>query len=339
MIEIAGVSRSFGDRRVLSDVSFSVEGGRMTGFVGGNGAGKTTTMRIILGVLAADSGTVMLDGRPLTAADRSRFGYMPEERGLYPKMKVLEQLIYLGRLHGMSAAEAKTSASGLLDRLGLTERAGDTLESLSLGNQQRAQIAAALVHEPTALVLDEPFSGLDPLAVEVVLGVLRDYASRGVPVLFSSHQLDIVERLCDDVVVIGGGKILASGSRESLRSKHSGRAFELELAGPSADAGWVRDQPGISVSRLDGGFARFEADTDEAAQAVLARAVSLGSLGGAASGTAGVGAAGSAERGAAGSGVVGSGTAGSSATGSPTTVRRFAHVTPSLAQIFKEVVQ
>lgn len=303
MIDIAGVSRSFGDRRVLDDVNFRVESGRMTGFVGGNGAGKTTTMRIILGVLSADAGTVSLDGRPLTAADRARFGYMPEERGLYPKMKVLEQLVYLGRLHGMSSADAKASASGLIERLGLSERANDNLESLSLGNQQRAQIAAALVHKPSALVLDEPFSGLDPIAVEVVLGVLRDYAAQGAPVLFSSHQLDIVERLCDDVVVIGGGRILASGSREGLRAEHSGSAFEIELAGPAADAGWVRDQPGVEVTHLDGGFARFDAD-DEAAQAVLARAVSL-------------------------TGAAGSGTA----------VRKFGQVTPSLAQIFKEVVK
>ncbi|MGW9020256.1 ABC transporter ATP-binding protein [Leucobacter chromiiresistens] len=301
MIDIAGVSRSFGERRVLDDVSFTVEGGRMTGFVGGNGAGKTTTMRIILGVLSADAGTVSLDGTAITPADRARFGYMPEERGLYPKMQVLEQLVYLGRLHGMSAAAAKKSAADLIERLGLGERGGDTLESLSLGNQQRAQIAAALVHEPSALVLDEPFSGLDPMAVEVVLAVLRDYAAQGAPVLFSSHQLDIVERLCDDVVVIGGGRILASGSREGLRAQHAGSSFELELEGPAADAGWVRDQPGVEVTHLDGGFARFDAPDAAAAQAVLARAVQQAAPGAA--------------------------------------VRRFAPITPSLAQIFKEVVR
>ena len=299
MIELTGVSRSFGDRRVLEDVSFAVEGGRMTGFVGGNGAGKTTTMRIVLGVLAANAGEVRFEGRPITGEDRARFGYMPEERGLYPKMKVLEQLVYLGRLHGMRAGAARSSAESLVERLGLAERANDALESLSLGNQQRAQIAAALVHDPVALVLDEPFSGLDPIAVEVVLGVLRDHAAQGAPVLFSSHQLDIVERLCDDVVVIGDGRILASGSREALRAQHAGREFELELEGPAADAGWVREQPGVTVTHLDGGFARFEADGDEAAQAVLAAAVSGGGF----------------------------------------SVRRFAPVTPSLAQIFKEVVR
>jgi len=299
MIEISNISRSFGDRTVLDAVSFDVEDGRMTGFVGGNGAGKTTTMRIILGVLAAHGGEVRFGGQPITADDRSRFGYMPEERGLYPKMKVAEQLVYLARLHGIAAESAKRGAHELLERLGLEERANDTLESLSLGNQQRAQIAAALVHRPVALVLDEPFSGLDPMAVEVVLGVLRDYAAQGAPVLFSSHQLDIVERLCDDVVVIGGGRILASGSRDALRAEHAGRGFEIDLTGPGADAGWVRDQPGVTVSHLDGGFARFDAETDEAAQAVLARAIGEESF----------------------------------------AVRRFAPVTPTLAQIFKEVVK
>jgi ABC-2 type transport system ATP-binding protein len=274
MLELTGISRSFGDKRVLDDVSFSVAGGRLTGFVGANGAGKTTTMRVILGVLAPDTGTVTLDGQPLTAAARSRFGYMPEERGLYPKMRVGEQIAYLGRLHGMSADAAAASAATLLDRLGLGERAGDTVESLSLGNQQRAQIAAALVHEPRVLVLDEPFSGLDPIAVEVVLGVLKDFAARGVPVLFSSHQLDIVERLCDDLVVIAGGSIRARGSREDLRSQHAAPRYELTVSG---DAGWLREEPGVTVLDFDRGRAVFESD-ETTAQRVLARAVAAGGV-------------------------------------------------------------
>ena len=300
MIQVSNISRTFGDRLVLDNVSFEVAGGRMTGFVGGNGAGKTTTMRIILGVLAADSGSVSVNGRELRSAGRASFGYMPEERGLYPKMKVLEQLTYLGRLHGMSTAAAKRSGTALLERLGLGERMNDTLESLSLGNQQRAQIAAALVHEPAALVLDEPFSGLDPMAVETVLSVLRDYAAQGAPVLFSSHQLDIVERLCDDVVVIGEGRILAAGTREGLRAEHAGNTYEIQLTGSGADAGWVREQAGVSVTHLDGGFARFDAESAAAAQEVLRRAVMC-------------------EGGS--------------------HVARFAPVSPSLAQIFQEVVR
>ncbi|MDA3804634.1 MULTISPECIES: ABC transporter ATP-binding protein [unclassified Clavibacter] len=274
MLEVHNVTRSFGDRRVLDDVSFAVRPGRLTGFVGGNGAGKTTTMRIMLGVLTPDSGTVSLDGTDLGTSSRRTFGYMPEERGLYPKMKLQEQIVYLGRLHGMSASDATTSTERLLERLGLGERRNDAIESLSLGNQQRAQIAASLVHDPEVLVLDEPFSGLDPIAVENVLGVLTERAAQGVPVLFSSHQLDIVERLCDDVVVIAEGRIRASGDREQLRDEHSRPLTELQIDG---DGGWVRDVPGVEVVEFDGGYVLFEAD-DAARQRVLAEAVSRGSV-------------------------------------------------------------
>ncbi|RZU63748.1 ABC-2 type transport system ATP-binding protein [Microterricola gilva] len=279
MLEIQNVNKSYGDRAVLTDVSFTVGHGRMTGFVGGNGAGKTTTMRIILGVLAPDAGSVSLDGTLLTAADRRRFGYMPEERGLYPKMKVQEQLVYLARLHGFTSAAANRNAAALLEQLGLGERANDTVESLSLGNQQRAQIAAALVHEPEVLVLDEPFSGLDPMAVDVVLGVLQSHAASGAPVLFSSHQLDIVERLCDDLVIIADGEIRANGSVEGLRREHGSSRHELLLGGSRAggDAGWVRDVPGVTVIDFDGGYALFEAG-DDARAAVLTRAVASGEL-------------------------------------------------------------
>src|SRR6478735_8208824 len=147
MLDVRSISRRFGDRVALQDVSFSVGAGRMTGFVGANGAGKTTAMRIILGVLTSDAGTVSLDGHELGADERRRFGYMPEERGLYPKMRLEEQLVYLARLHGFGAETAHRNAQSLLERLGLTERAGEFIEKLSLGNQQRAQIAAALVHD------------------------------------------------------------------------------------------------------------------------------------------------------------------------------------------------
>lgn len=297
MLEVQGISRSFGDRKVLDNVSFSVVGGRMTGFVGSNGAGKTTMMRIILGVLEAHSGEVRYNGSVITSDERSRIGYMPEERGLYPKSKIIDQLVYLARLHGLSTSDAKQSALKLLERLGLAERVNDTVESLSLGNQQRVQIAAALVHNPTTLVLDEPFSGLDPYAIEVVLGVLRDYAAQGVPVIFSSHQLDVVERLCDDVVVIGEGRILAAGSREALRAEHSSPSYEIELAADTADAGWIRDAPGVTLEHLDGRYARFIITEENAEQRVLSDAVTRGG------------------------------------------VRSFAPVTPTLAQIFREVTQ
>jgi len=272
-LRLDGVDRSFGDRQVLRNVSFEVSAGRMTGFVGANGAGKTTTMRIILGVLAPDAGEVSWGGTTLTRQDRQRFGYMPEERGLYPKMTTREQVTYLGRLHGLDAAAARRSTDALLDRVGLGERGDDLLETLSLGNQQRAQIAAALVHDPEVLVLDEPFSGLDPLAVETVVAVLRERASAGAPVLFSSHQLDVVERLCDDLVIIGDGGIRAAGSRQQLRDSYTVPRFELVV---EHDAGWVRDHPGVTVVELDGARVVFDlpAGTDE--QPVLRAALARG---------------------------------------------------------------
>jgi ABC-2 type transport system ATP-binding protein len=275
VLELDGITKSYGGRRVLDDVSFTVAPGRLTGFVGGNGAGKTTTMRIALGVLAKDAGTVAIDGEPLTAADRRRFGYMPEERGLYPKMKVVEHIAYLARLHGFGKADATAKATALLERLGLGERLGDLVETLSLGNQQRAQIAASLVHEPDVLILDEPFSGLDPLAVDVVAGVLQEKAATGTAVLFSSHQLDVVERLCDDLVIIAGGTIRAAGSREALRAEHATHRYELLSGG---DAGWLRVQPGITVLDFDGGYAVFDADDDASAQSVLRAAVARGDV-------------------------------------------------------------
>ncbi|GAA1303842.1 ABC transporter ATP-binding protein [Saccharothrix xinjiangensis] len=275
MLTLTAISRSFGDHRVLHDVTFDVRPGRMTGFLGANGSGKTTTMRIVLGVLAPHGGEVAWNGRPLTAGTRPSFGYMPEERGLYPKMAVADQLSWLGRLHGLDRPTARANTERLLDRLDLAERAGDQLEALSLGNQQRVQIAAALVHDPEVLVLDEPFSGLDPIAVEVVLGVLRERAAAGVPVLFSSHQLALVEQLCDDVVIISGGRVTASGTREELRERYGAKRHELVV---SSDAGWVRDLPGVRVVELDGPRAVFELDAGGDDQAVLRAALERGAV-------------------------------------------------------------
>ncbi|WP_250445479.1 ABC transporter ATP-binding protein [Actinotalea sp. C106] len=274
MLRLDGIHRSYGDRLVLDDVNFGVERGRLTGFVGGNGAGKTTTMRIILGVLTPDSGQVTMDGRPLDAEQRRGFGYMPEERGLYPKMRVAEQLTYLARLHGYDRGAADRRARDLLESLDLAERADDNLEDLSLGNQQRVQIAASLVHDPEVLILDEPFSGLDPMAVDTVVGVLTERAARGVPVLFSSHQLDVVERLCDDVVVIAGGQVRAAGGREELRERYAEPRYEISSAG---DMGWLRAEPGVQVVDFAGGWALFDAD-EETAQRVVRTAIAQASL-------------------------------------------------------------
>ena len=253
MLELIDLRRRFDDVVALDGVSFEVHEGRIVGFVGPNGSGKTTTMRIVLGVLEADAGTVRWDGVELDAAARRRFGYMPEERGLYPKMRVHEQLVYLARLHGLDAVDASERATTVLDVLGVGDRSKDRVEALSLGNQQRVQLAAALVHRPRCLVLDEPFSGLDPVGVDVLAGVLRRQAREsGVPVVFSSHQLELVERFCDEVVLIHRGRVVAQGTIEELRASRAGRQLRVELAG-AAD-GWHDVIPGVElVGRVHGG--------------------------------------------------------------------------------------
>jgi ABC-2 type transport system ATP-binding protein len=240
-LELAGLRRTFGDVVALDGLTFAVPPGTLFGFVGRNGAGKTTTMRIVCGLLAADEGRVTWRGEALDARVRARIGYMPEERGLYPKMRARDQLEYLGVLHGLSRADGRTAATEWLERLGLADRAGSRIEQLSQGNQQRVQLAAALVHRPDLLVLDEPFAGLDPIVCDLLTGVLREQAARGIPVLFSSHQLELVEHICESVAIIDQGRLVACGAVDELRAggpqmiravvRDSTRDWTAELAG------------------------------------------------------------------------------------------------------------
>jgi len=247
-LDVIDLHKSFGSLTALNGVTFSVRPGEIFGFVGSNGAGKTTTMRIILGVLQADSGEVHCAGTPITTAVRKRIGYMPEERGLYPKMKVGDQLAYLARLHGCSTAEATELTQKWTERLGIADRRDDVVEKLSLGNQQRVQLAAALMHNPLVLVLDEPFSGLDPIAVDVMSSVLTEIADSGVPVLFSSHQLDLVEQLSTRVGIIKAGQMIAVGTVDDLRG-NAHRQFLLRTATPLPDS-WHSATPEVAVTAL-----------------------------------------------------------------------------------------
>jgi ABC-2 type transport system ATP-binding protein len=267
------VSKRYGDTVALREMTFDVRSGEIFGFVGSNGAGKTTTMRIVLGVLAADAGEVRWAGDQVSLRTRSRIGYMPEERGLYPRMRVGEQLEYLARLHGLSAAEAARATREWTERLGVAARIGDEVQKLSLGNQQRVQLAAALVHDPVILVLDEPFSGLDPVAVDVMSEVLRDKAAAGVPVIFSSHQLDLVERLCDRVGIVRSGAMVACGSVDELRT---GGGELLVVDAPGAASGWAAELPGVTSHRMEGGRTVLELAPGADDQAVLAAALATG---------------------------------------------------------------
>ena len=235
MLTFDGATKRFGSLLALDTCTFDARPGRLTGFVGPNGAGKTTAMRAVFGLVELDAGTVRWQGAPIGRAERARFGYMPEERGLYPRMHVRDQLVYLAQLCGGTTREVGRSVDEWLERLGLADRANDRLDALSHGNQQRVQLIAALVNEPELLVLDEPFSGLDPLAMANMSALLAELAATGATVLFSSHQLDLVEDLCEDVVIVNAGRIVRAGDLTELRAAVPQRFVDIRYRGAPPD--------------------------------------------------------------------------------------------------------
>jgi ABC-2 type transport system ATP-binding protein len=252
-LELAGLRRRYGRAVALDGLSFTVEPGRIFGFLGPNGAGKTTAMRIVMGIELPDEGAVYWGGRLLTHADRLAFGYMPEQRGLYPKMRVRDHLVYLARLHGLTAAQAGAAGDRWLRRLRIGPKSYGRVEALSHGNQQRVQLAAALVHDPRVLVLDEPFSGLDPLGIDDMAGVLQELAHGGATVVFSSHQLDLVEDICDEVAIIDRGRVVLAGAVRALKRRGSPRLV-LEVEGTGSD--WYAGLPTADVESIDPGRVR-----------------------------------------------------------------------------------
>ncbi len=235
MLELHAAVKHFGLLAALDECTLIARPGRLTGFLGPNGAGKTTAMRAVFGLLALDAGTVLWRGEPVGAAQRAHFGYMPEERGLYPRMQVRAQLVYLGQLCGRTNKDVCRIVDGWLERFGLAERGADRLDTLSHGNQQRVQLIAALVNEPDLLVLDEPFSGLDPIAITAMAELLAELAAAGATVLFSSHQLDLVEDMCDDIVVIDHGRVVLAGELADLRAAVPQRFVDIRYRGPAPD--------------------------------------------------------------------------------------------------------
>ncbi|HEY7522397.1 MAG TPA: ATP-binding cassette domain-containing protein [Candidatus Limnocylindrales bacterium] len=276
MLEIHDLAKSYGPVVALDGASFAVRPGRLVGFLGPNGAGKTTTMRCIFGLARPDRGSVHWRGRPVDRAARLRFGYMPEQRGLYPRMKVAEQLAYFAQHHGLPSPAARQAAARWLDRFGLGDRAGSKTEDLSHGNQQRVQLAVALVHEPELLVLDEPFSGLDPIGIATMSEVLRERAAAGVAVVFSSHQLDLVEDVCEDVVIISRGRIVAHGAIDDLRAASGRRHLEVEVEG--SDGGWLTGRDDLTVLERTDGRAKLLVDETVDLAGLLATAQRAGTV-------------------------------------------------------------
>jgi ABC-2 type transport system ATP-binding protein len=276
VLSIQDLHKTFGDVVALDGCTLSVQRGTMLGFLGPNGAGKTTAMRAVFGLMRPDSGSVTWDGQPIDPDARLRFGYMPEQRGLYPKMRIHDQLVYLGRLRGLGKAEASDSADHWLEILDLIDRREDRLEALSHGNQQRVQMAAALVHDPELLVLDEPFSGLDPIASETMSDILRAQAASGKAVVFSSHQLDLVEDLCEEVAIIDKGAIVVEGSVRVLKDQAPIRHLELELDG---DAGSLFDSlDGVRNMEVDGERYSLVIDAGTDVRGLLNQAESVGRI-------------------------------------------------------------
>jgi ABC-2 type transport system ATP-binding protein len=274
LLELEGLCRRFGSLTALDDLTFSVPSGQVVGFLGPNGAGKTTTMRAVFGLTDLDDGMVRWNGNPVGQADRRRFGYMPEERGLYPAMQIGEQLEYLGRLHGLTPADARSAAESWLDRLGIADRLHSRVEELSHGNQQRVQLAAALLHGPDLLVLDEPLAGLDPSGIDTIGGVLVDQARSGCCVLFSSHQLDQVEDLCESVTIIDHGRLVVTGRVDDLATSGP-RRLVVRVEG-DRDGAWVRGLAGVTVSEVSGGEVRLVLDDEVDSDIVLQAARAVG---------------------------------------------------------------
>ena len=267
MLEFDAAVKRYGSLQALDGATFTVRPGRLTGFVGPNGAGKTTTMRAVFGLVELDAGAVLWHGAPIGATERARFGYMPEERGLYPRMRVREQLVYLGQLCGGTAIDVGRSVDRWLEQLEVADRASDRLDALSHGNQQRIQLVAALANEPELLVLDEPFSGLDPIAMSAMAELLVEQAAAGATVLFSSHQLDMVEDLCEDVVIIDHGRVVKAGPLADLRAAMPERFVEMSYRGAAPDWSNLED---VTVIEATAGRARLRLEGSSDLGVVLA---------------------------------------------------------------------
>jgi ABC-2 type transport system ATP-binding protein len=245
---LTGVSKSFGSFQAIKDLSMEVREGALFGFLGANGAGKTTTMRMILDLFRPDSGQITWNGSDVRKVPRRSFGYLPEERGLYPKMRVDEQLLFLARLNGLAKQDAEKALTEWLERFQISANRKRKIEELSKGNQQKVQFLATILHDPTILVMDEPFSGLDPVNANVLKEALLEMHQRGKTIIFSTHQLEQAEELCQDIVIINKGQSVVQGSVREVKRQHERNVVRLKLDN-DPEASWLEQLPGVQVTK------------------------------------------------------------------------------------------
>ncbi|MEK5037244.1 ABC transporter ATP-binding protein [Sporosarcina sp. FSL K6-3457] len=272
---LENVTKRFGDFTAVDNLTLSVGDGTMYGFLGANGAGKTTTFRMILGLLNANEGRITWNGKPISYATSPEIGYLPEERGLYPKMKVEDQLVFLAQLRGMSKSDAKRELHNWLERFEVPHYATKKIEELSKGNQQKIQVIASLLHKPQLLILDEPFSGLDPVNVEMLKAAILDFRNDGATIVFSSHRMDHVEELCEQLSIIDKGKQIVSGSLRDVKrsfSKHNVRIHSDNDLSQLASISGV-----TSVTKTVEG-AIYQVESEEIASKLLTAALQTGPI-------------------------------------------------------------
>jgi ABC-2 type transport system ATP-binding protein len=270
---IDSVSKRFGEVQALDKVSLTVLPGEVFGFLGANGAGKTTAMRIVLDIIRPDTGTVTWDGRPNTDVARETWGYLPEERGLYAKMKVLDQLVFFARLHGVRGDRATREARSWLERFRIPEYADRRAEQLSKGNQQKIQFIAAIMHDPQVLLMDEPFSGLDPVNVALLKEAFLEMRDRGKTLVFSTHQMEMVEELCDAIAILDRGRIVVGGPVRDVRRSTGRQMVRLAIEGDS-EIDWLDSLAGVKVGRRGQDFVEAEVTKGHDPEMVLQAALS-----------------------------------------------------------------
>lgn len=272
-LQLKSVTKRFGDFTAVDHLNLSVEKGTMYGFLGANGAGKTTTFRMILGLLNADEGKITWNDQRISYATSPEIGYLPEERGLYPKMKVMEQLIFLGQLRGMSKLGAKRAASEWLEKMEVSQNATKKVEELSKGNQQKIQVIASIMHNPKLLILDEPFSGLDPVNVEMLKNAIITFRNNGATILFSSHRMDHVEELCEQLSIIDQGKQVVSGSLRDVKRSFGKQNVRIHSANDLTPLGAIEGVTNVQPT-IEG--AVYQIETEDVAQKLLTAALALG---------------------------------------------------------------